>query len=163
MSSVDEIKNIDNLILPLGQLSDSEAENLISEIVNLLSIAGNQNADIKVQFSTYAGMIYDELITKINLRLYAQKALKVIGYPLADSVELIDCLGESAIKELLLSAAKILSNENAEFDQEVLDIYSDCLGWDKKPSELDKETISIAIFVSFTGALNKWLNSLGTA
>ncbi len=163
MSSVDEIKDLDNLIIPLGQLSSNEAENLVNEIVNLLSIAGNQNADIKVQFSTYAGMLFDELITKINLRLNAQKALNVIGYPLADSVEIIDCLGENAVKELLISAAKILSNENAEFDQEVLDIYSDCLGWDKKPNELDKETISVAIFVSFTGALNKWLNSLGQA
>ncbi|MDP8002969.1 MAG: hypothetical protein RAK17_02130, partial [Caldisphaera sp.] len=101
-----------------------------------------------------------ELITKINLSLYAQKALSIIGYPLADSVELIDCLGEAAIKDLLISSAKVLTGDNAEFNEEVLEIFSDCLGWSKKPNEINKELTAIAVYVSFTGALNKWLNSL---
>ncbi|MFP3143566.1 MAG: hypothetical protein RXQ93_00895 [Caldisphaera sp.] len=160
MSSVDEFKNIDNLMFPLGQISDEEGKELINQIVNLLSRAETQSANIKLQFSTYASMLFDELITKINLRLYAQKGLSVIGYPLADAVDLIDCLGERAIMSLLVNAVRIFNNEEAEFDNDILDIYSDCLGWLKKPSDLDKITLAAAIFVSFTGALNKWLNSL---
>jgi hypothetical protein len=147
-------------MFPLGQISDEKGEELVSHIVNLLSMAGTQSSSIKLQFSTYASMLFDELITRINLRLYAQKGLSVIGYPLADVVDLIDCLGERAITSLLVNAVKIFNNEEAEFDNDVIDIYSDCLGWLKKPSELDKETLAASIFVSFTGALNKWLNSL---
>ncbi|MGC8567062.1 MAG: hypothetical protein ACP5I6_03570 [Caldisphaera sp.] len=159
MSSIDEIKNkIDTL--PFVQVSDDELNNLVSDIVNLLGLAGNGNAEIRSQFSIYASMLFDELITKINLSLYAQKALSIIGYPLADSVELIDCLGEAAIKDLLISSAKVLTGDNAEFNEEVLEIFSDCLGWSKKPNEINKELTAIAVYVSFTGALNKWLNSL---
>ncbi|MCE4607982.1 MAG: hypothetical protein F7B61_03360 [Caldisphaeraceae archaeon] len=157
MSSIDLFKN--NLDISI-QTDDKNIDNIIDDIVSLLSIAGMQGGEVKKHFSLYAAVLFDELIEKINLKKYARYSLNIIGYPLTNAVELIDCLGEAIIKEILYKSANILRQETEVFDKEAIEIFADCLGWYKKPEEIDKETIAASVYTSFTGALNKWLNSL---
>ncbi|MGC9210217.1 MAG: hypothetical protein ACP5FT_03005 [Acidilobus sp.] len=136
-------------------------DELADEVARLLFIAGSQRGEVAVQLSLLASMIFDELISRSNLKDHAQGVALYTGFPMTDAADLVDCLGDRRVGGLLGAAAKALITGVLEVDNKDLELYADCLGWAVSPDKLpDDVSKAAAVLVSFTGALNRWLNEL---
>ena len=136
-------------------------DELADEVVRLLYIAGSKRGDVAIQLSLLASMVYDELIDRSGLREHAEGVALYVGFPLTDAADLVDCLGDARVGRLLGAAARALITGTLEADQGDLGQFADCLGWSVTPDRLpDDVTRGAAVLVSFTGALNRWLEEL---
>lgn len=147
--------------LGLRGISAEGLQEMAKEVSRLIFIAGSQRGSVAVQLSLLASMIYDELISAAGLREHAEGVALYTGYPMTDAADLVDCLGDERVGKLLGAAAKALITGNLEADRGDLNLFADCLGWLVSPDKmLDDMARAAAVLVSFTGAFNKWLESL---
>jgi len=104
----------------------------------------NKSISARGGTSVYRGMVYVAKGAK-NARSHVQ----------------CDGLGDERVGRLLGAAAKALVTGNFEADRGDLNLFADCLGWLVSPDKmLDDTARAAAVLVSFTGALNRWLESL---
>ncbi len=158
--SVDESAEARAGVIGLVPSSEGLGE-LADEVARLLFIAGSKRGDVAVQLSLLASMIFDELIDRSGLREHADGVALYVGYPMTDAADLVDCMGDVRVGRLLAGAARALITGTLEADRRDLELFADCLGWLVAPDKLpDDVSRGAAILVSFTGALNRWLEDL---
>ncbi|MGC9072227.1 MAG: hypothetical protein ACP5HK_06000, partial [Acidilobus sp.] len=116
---------------------------------------------VAVQHSLLASFMFVELITRSSLKDHAEGVALYTGYPMTDAADVIDCLGDRRVGRLIAGATKALITGSLDVDYRDLEIFADCLGWVVGPDKLpDDVSRAAAVLVSFTGALNRWLNEL---
>lgn len=151
--SVDAIGGVFNGTL--GELGEEFewAFTRLDLMVSLLAISAVENNGALVE---EAADLFDDVLSELRGRVPAESS-EVIGYPLVDAVELVECFGGEALYELLSSALQVLLQGSHEIPGELVRVYSDCLGWERDPEELPPSIVAGGIVASFTGALNKAL------
>ncbi len=132
-------------------------EGEIDLIVSLLAtaiVAGEVERELVDQ----ATAVFEATIIPSIRENIVEGASTVIGYPLVDAVELVDCIGPEALADTLSWAVGALAYypSQAHAGDEV-HLYADCLGWEADPGNLPPLTAASAVIASFVAALNKYL------
>lgn len=156
VDSMDALKS--NYEVMIGQETDEELQRTLTKldlVVSLLSIA---MVDDNREMLEEAVGLFDEILFELRSRVPSE-ASQIIGYPLVDALELMDCIGADAVYEILAYAIGTLYLAPVEAPTKLIDVYSDCLGWASDPSTLPPTIIAGGVVASFTAALNKTLLS----
>lgn len=153
----------------LGSPSGAELELLIKEITRLLAMAGSSRGDVSIQFSLYASVLFDELLSKVDLREHSAGVVDLVGFPLSSAADIIDCMGEGSVSALLYEAVKSIRGDSDEGlskgeVKRYLDLFADCMGWQVRPDKMiSDEQRGASVLVSFAASLNKWLEELASS
>ncbi len=151
-------------VSPIAPESE-ELESLVSEVVRLIALAGSGVGRASTQLSIYASIMYDELIGKVSLASHAAGLASALGEPLSSAADLIDCLGEDGVLSALSWAAITLTGGASLKPINVLQALADCMGWTISLNDLTDEgdeRLAAAVLVSFSEAMNKWLEELAS-
>lgn len=155
--SVDGITRTGDHLLTLGE--EEEVEALLDSLELAVSLLAMSVAAHDKGLIEEAAGLFDEVIYRLKDHM-PEDAARVIGYPLVDALELVECLGGEAVIEALAYAVRVLMETPTEEPVKLIEVYSDCLGWEGDPQSLPPTVIAGAILASFTAALNKTILSL---
>lgn len=124
---------------------------------SLLGISAVVRGSVRRETLAYATAVYEELLSSVA-PLIPEGSTTLINPPLADALELADCIGPEALREVLEWAIYRLHGVPREADLGMLEAYAECLGWDMGPIGVDEALVAGGVILSFTGSLNKYLS-----
>jgi len=125
----------------------------IDLMASLLSIGVAGDEEIKGVVIEEIANIFDSLLSQVSSMINPE-ASKIIGPPLVDLFEIVECVGIDALEDALSNAFKILANSEGSH-VETVRVLSDCLGWKNEPPLDEPVLTASALIMSLTGALNK--------
>ncbi len=129
---------------------------LLDLFYSLLGISAIVEGRVRRETLAYASTIYDEIIDSLKDKI-PEESLSLVRPPLADALEVADCLGPESLREVLEWAIYRLQGVPVEADIPLLEAYAECLGWDIGPIGVDEVVVAGGVLLSFTGSFNKYL------